>query len=112
MYIQRVECSCWLLDRYSKTCKSFFTINSWVNSGICSLRNVISYSVGKSAKLCNDTRREEGQIGRGLWRVTCHVAAHGARDTCDTVPGVESEKFKMTQQSDLKSTVSGSIFVA
>ena len=70
------------------------------------------YSVGKSAKLCNDTRREEGQIGRGLWRVTYHVAAHGARDTCDTVPGVESEKFKMTQQSDLKSTVSGSIFVA
>ena len=45
-------------------------------------------------------------------RVTCHVAAHAARDTCDTVPGVESEKFKMTQQSDLKSTVSGSIFVA
>ena len=70
------------------------------------------YSEGKKCKV---VQRYEKRGGTD-WKRTmaCHVSrgAHGARDTCDTVPGVESEKFKMTQQSDLKSTVSGSIFVA
>lgn len=66
----------------------------------------------QSCATIREERRDRLEEDYGVSRVTCHVAAHGARDTCDTVPGVESEKFKMTQQSDLKSTVSGSIFVA